>query len=133
MHPRAIITSPTNRISPRRCHQSLASHNNKWRCKKNHEIVSRIDRLIQIFTQVLMMLQFFYSPSLQLNCCFHFLSAWLKPTDRLLCRCCRHPLASVQTLQQHKKIGVKKSHFADVAIFSLAIFSMTCCFSIQSL
>jgi hypothetical protein len=42
---RAIMSPPTDRISPCLCHQSLASLNHKWRCEKNGEIVLRIDFL----------------------------------------------------------------------------------------
>jgi hypothetical protein len=42
---RAIMSPPTDRISPCLCRQSLASLNYMWRCEKNGEIVLRIDFL----------------------------------------------------------------------------------------
>jgi hypothetical protein len=44
---RAIMSPPTDRISPCRCHQSLASLNQKWRCEKNGEILLRINFLLR--------------------------------------------------------------------------------------
>jgi hypothetical protein len=42
---RAIMSPPTDRISPCLCRQSLASLNHKLRCEKSGEILLRIDFL----------------------------------------------------------------------------------------
>jgi hypothetical protein len=48
----------------------------------------------------------------------------LKPTDRLLLRCCCHPLAFIAAERQDKKKGEKTSSFDGVTVFLLTIFSV---------
>ena len=51
-------------------------------------------------------------------------SVVLKPTGRLLRRCCCHPLAFNKTKLKRKKNGEKRSCFDDVTVFLLTIFSI---------
>ena len=53
----------------------------------------------------------------------------LKPTDRLLRRGCRYPLAFFSAERQHKEKGEKTSSFDDVTVFLLTIFAIKLLFS----
>ena len=101
-------------ISPCRCHQSIVSLNQKWRCEKNGEILLRIDFLHRFA------LTFFIIEELW----FDKPATWIyQNQDRILPRRCCHSLAFLYRKRHYQKNGEKRLHFENFTVLSLTFFT----------